>query len=332
MNRLPRVSGALLGVASCVRCAAPQLSPDPLPTAALCPGCGATLVGAAAGGVVGTYSPLFAGVARASATRRSLARVIDLVPPLAASIVGIVQLLKAIRTDQPPTTAAIALGLAAGWLVVQAALFVARGRTIGRLALGLRTVDDLTGSPVNLRMIISRPSASHWIRRTVTADLRRGRDPLALAVPAIRESALADSVAIEEPDGASRPAPAELTLVHPADAVLVIFDTGRRQLIKDTLLVGRSPENGRTADGRRDHRVLGLADLSRTLSKTHALLEWSGTVLWVTDLGSANGSVLISPDGERRPLVPGIRGPAAIGWTVQFGSRTFRVHATDGRS
>ena len=127
------------------------------------------------------------------------------------------------------------------------------------------------------------------------------------------------------------PAHAELTLVRPADAVLVIFDTGRRQLIKDTLLLGRSPENGRTADGRRDHPVLGLADLSRTLSKTHALLEWSGTVLWVTDLGSANGSVLISPDGERRPLVPGIRGPAAIGWTVQCGSRTFRV-TRDGRS
>jgi hypothetical protein len=82
-----------------------------------------------------------------------------------------------------------------------------------------------------------------------------------------------------------------------------------------------------------EHPALGLADLSRTLSKTHALLEWSGQVLWVTDLHSANGSVLISPDGERRPLVPGIRGAAAVGWTVQCGARSFTVHAAvDGPS
>jgi hypothetical protein len=31
------------------------------------------------------------------------------------------------------------------------------------------------------------------------------------------------------------------------------------------------------------------------LIKPHALLEWSGSVLWVTDLYSANGSVLVSP-------------------------------------
>ena len=326
------MAGALLGVASCARCAAPLTSADPLPVAALCRDCGATMVGAAAGGVVGTYHPLLARVARASAARRILAQAIDLLPLLAALVVGAIQLLKAIRTDQPPTGAAVVLGLAAAWLALQAALFVVRGRSIGRLALGLRTVDDLTGSPVNLRMIISRISATHWIPRTVTTDLRRGRDPLGLATPGVRGSVLAETVTVDETDAATRPGPRELTLVRPADAVLVIFDTGRRQLIKDTLLLGRSPENGRTADGRHDHPVLGLADLSRTLSKTHALLEWSGIVLWVTDLGSANGSLLISPDGDRRPLVPGIRGPAAIGWTVQCGSRTFRVNATDDRS
>ena len=55
-------------------------------------------------------------------------------------------------------------------------------------------------------------------------------------------------------------------------------------------------------------------------------------MLWVTDLHSANGSVLVSPDGERRPLVPGIRGPAAIGWTVECGNRSFSVRGTPAGS
>jgi pSer/pThr/pTyr-binding forkhead associated (FHA) protein len=121
-----------------------------------------------------------------------------------------------------------------------------------------------------------------------------------------------------------------------------VFDTGRRQVITTSLLIGRSPESNsaraasvglaRAAPNKPDQPVLALADLSRTLSKTHALLEWSGSVLWVTDLHSANGSVLVSPGGERRPLVPGIRGPAAIGWTVECGSRSFTVRAVPERA
>jgi FHA domain len=123
-----------------------------------------------------------------------------------------------------------------------------------------------------------------------------------------------------------------------SDAVAIVFDTGRRQMIHTSLLIGRSPESNRAAEqrsgtpARGEVPALALADLSRTLSKTHALLEWSGSVLWVTDLHSANGSVLVSPDGERRPLVPGIRGPAAIGWTVECGSRSFSVHAVPQRA
>jgi hypothetical protein len=52
----------------------------------------------------------------------------------------------------------------------------------------------------------------------------------------------------------------------------------------------------------------------------------------VTDYGSAYGSVLVSPDGERRPLVPGIRAPAAIGWAVECGNRFFTVQAVPQRA
>ena len=218
----------------------------------------------------------------------------------------------------------------------QLLLFVRRGRTLGRLALSLRTVDDLTGNPVSIRKMMARFTPSHWIRRTVTANLTRGRDPLTLALAPLPASALAEDSRLDAAVfAASGPAAAVPTT---SDAVAIVFDTGRRQVIQTSLLIGRSPESSRVSEHRDGVRpageqpVLALADLSRTLSKTHALLEWSGSVLWVTDLHSANGSVLVSPDGERRPLVPGIRGPAAIGWTVECGNRSFTVHAAPQRA
>jgi hypothetical protein len=162
--------------------------------------------------------------------------------------------------------------------------------------------------------------------------LAAGRDPLDLAPATLLSTELAQGSAAEAAvfaPTAAREAPRTTN----TDAVALVFDTGRRHLLRGSLVVGRSPENSRgliPRDARLpavDHPVLALADLSRTLSKTHALLEWSGSVLWVTDLHSANGSVLVSPDGDRRPLVPGIRGAAAVGWTVQCGSRSFTVHA-----
>jgi hypothetical protein len=215
------------------------------------------------------------------------------------------------------------------FVVAQALLFVRRGRTLGRLVLGLRTVDDLTGNPVGFRKIMARLITSHRIRRTVTADLARGRDPLTSALPRLPGAALADGMGEAVVAATGQGAAALPT----SDAVAIVFDTGRRQVIHASLLIGRSPEDNRAAEQRGatpaagELLVLALADLSRTLSKTHALLEWSGSVLWVTDLHSANGSVLVSPDGERRPLVPGIRGPAAVGWTVECGNRSFSVQA-----
>jgi hypothetical protein len=155
----------------------------------------------------------------------------------------------------------------------------------------------------------------------VTADLRRGRDPLDLARPpldpaGLRAAAPAAPVAPSRGERADR-----LREVPPADSVSLVFDTGERLEVATTLLVGRAPVN---PDGG-THPLLPLPDLSRTVSKTHALLEWSGSVLWVTDLGSSNGTALVSPDGERQLLLPGLRGAAAAGWAVELGDRRVTV-------
>ncbi len=312
--------GALVGVASCARCGSLQTSTD-----VLCQSCGTVLTPAAQGSVLGTYTPLLAGVRRASAVRGYLAVWIDVLPLAVAAVVAATQ------------AAGNALGsllwtglLTTIYVLSQVMLFVRRGRTLGRLMLRLRTVDDLTGNPLSLRKIITGLSTSHWLRRTVTADLSRGRDPLSPALQRLPASALAMGSRVDE--AVFAPVGSGTATASTSDAVAIVFDTGRRQVIKTSLLIGRSPEAGGAGRTAGEQPVLALADLSRTLSKTHALLEWSGSVLWVTDYGSANGSVLVSPDGERRPLVPGIRAPAAIGWTVECGNRFFTVQAVPQRA
>jgi hypothetical protein len=318
--------GALAGVASCARCGGMQTT-----AGVLCQSCGTALTPAARGSVLGTYTPLIAGVARTNALRGNLAALIDALPLAVAAAVAVV----AAASGEFGTVAWIGI-LSGLFLIGQLLLFVRRGRTLGRLVLSLRTVDDLTGNPVTVRKMLASFTPSHWIRRTVTANLTRGRDPLTLALAPLTGTALAEDSRLDAAVFAtSGPA---VTVATTSDAVAIVFDTGRRQVIQSSLLIGRSPESSRISEDRDAVRaageqpVLALADLSRTLSKTHALLEWSGSVLWVTDLHSANGSVLVSPDGESRPLVPGIRGPAAIGWRVECGSRFFTVHAAPQRA
>ena len=167
--------GALVGVVSCARCGAMQTSPD-----VLCESCGMALTPAAQGSVLGTYTPLLAGVARASAARGNLAVLIDALPLAVAAAVAVVQ------AASGQFGRLIWTGVLGGvFVAVQLLLFVLRGRTVGRLALSLRTVDDLTGNPVSVRKIIERLTTAYWVRRTVTADLRRGRDPLTRADLAI---------------------------------------------------------------------------------------------------------------------------------------------------
>src|SRR5918998_341599 len=191
------------------------------------------------------------------------------------------------------------------------------------------------GRPPPGRLGAGRPALRRGHRgRGAARDPGRVRRPRP-AGPVHPRPARGHAGAAAAPGALSRPA-AHGVAPRPAasETVTLVFDSGRSHLLRGTLLVGRRPENSHSAsfrDPRRpavDHPLLGLADLSRSLSKTHVLLEWSGTVLWVTDLQSANGTVLRSPRGERRPLTPGVPGAAGIGWTVQCGARSFTVHAS----
>jgi RDD family protein/FHA domain-containing protein len=315
--------GALLGAASCSRCGQAFYTAEPF-----CSSCGVRLAQPAAGSVVGSYSGLLVGVSRSGPARGNLALAVDLLPLAMAAAVAVIQALGGGLGGSIGLVWTGAFALC--YVVAEVVALTRRGSSLGRLLFGLRTVDDLTGDPISVRRFLRQLGTPDWTRQVVTADLARGRDPLDLTLPPVRDEALrADGLADAQ---AGRPVPRRALPVADqttgrfpttaAPTVTLVVDSGRRQVIHDSLLIGRSPEN---RGG--DHALLAVPDLSRTLSKTHALLEWSGAVLWVTDLGSANGSVLISPDGERQPLVPGLRGAAAVGWTVQCGGRTFAVRA-----
>lgn len=311
---------ALVGTASCARCGSPSTGD------AACPQCGTVLLPAADGAVLGSYGGLLSGAVPATALRRRVAAAVDgtiLAIPLAIGITAIVIGLPSLAIG-----GFVAAAVIAG---IQAILLERRGRSIGRLLFGLRIVDDLSGTPLRGALALVRLLVLGWSRGAFTADLRAGRDPLVTAHDPLPASGL--GAALASRTGRRRAGRTAAAAEHavrepvapatPVDRVTLVLDSGVRLEVSGRLLVGRNPA---APDGEEQARY-AWPDLSRSLSKTHALLEWAGTVLWVTDLHSTNGTRLISPDGSVQPLVPEIPGPAGPGWTVEFGDRRLEVHA-----
>lgn len=216
-----------------------------------------------------------------------------------------------------------ALGLAGtpsavGWIIGGlgvAAVAAAFGLDVGRTGqtpvrrrLGLRTTSVAEPLP---------PTAPELFgRRTSTADLRAGRDPL-LIVPPAPEPAIES--AAERP--AWRP-PA----VPATGAWRLELDDGGEFPITGATLLGRDPGSSMDAD----HALLTIPDLSRSISRVHALVEPGDDCLWLTDAGTTNGTRAASPSASggtviERWLRPGERAAIRVGGTIHLGDRTLRV-------
>ncbi|WEO77910.1 FHA domain-containing protein [Cryobacterium sp. SO2] len=320
---------ALIGAISCGRCGAPLI-----PANAYCTRCGVLSVVAAPGAALGPYSGMLGGVVTASATRRYWSVAIDLAP--AAILAGGAV---AVAAGSPDRATGGLFAAVLGVLLVfgcsQLLLLLGTGRTLGRWLLGLRTVDDLSGSPVGARRLLSAMVDLIGSRSTMTADLRRGRDPHAPARNPLGTAQLAQvsaqSGAPTRREGRRRMLATDADDGYAPQAriapfVTIVLDNDQSQQVDTSLLIGRRPDN-RTGD--EVHPLFAWTDLSRTMSKSHALVTWSGTLLWVTDLGSANGTTLVTYSGERRPLLPGQPTAAAPGWRVELGDRHFDILATE---
>lgn len=305
---------ALVGVASCGRCGAATL-----PKQSHCLDCGMTLLDASPASVLGGYTGVLAGLSPLSPSARRRPQIADLALVALPLVAGVVLLL----ADRSGLGVALLL-LGVAVLVADAVLLFARGRSLARFALRLRTVDDLTATPVRGGRALLGAALLGYSRGTLTADLRRGRDPLASALPALAPDDLGADAARPARRRRLEPAPvASSRRTASSASVVLLLDTGGRLEVTGGVLIGRTPQNPEGAE----HTRYAWPDLSRTLSKTHALLEWNGATLWVTDLNSTNGTRLVEPDGREHPLVPGLPGAAAPGWTVRLGDRSFVVRA-----
>ena len=323
------MANALIGAISCGRCGAPLT-----PASAYCTRCGVLSVPAAPGAALGPYAGMLGGVVTASASRRYWSIVIDLIPVLVL-IGGTVALVLTSPATETDNLVVSFVAIALVCTIAQMLLLVRTGRTLGRWLLGLRTVDDLSGSPVGLRRLPSAFAGLLGSRSTVTADLRRGRDPHTPARTPLGTAQLAQTTV--QPGPLTRKEGRRRMLATDADDgyapqariapfVTLVLDNEQTQQVDTSLLIGRRPENRPNDEV---HPLFAWADLSRTLSKSHALVTWSGTLLWVTDLGSPNGTTLVTPTGERRPLLPGQPTAAAPGWRVELGDRHFDILATE---
>lgn len=191
----------------------------------------------------------------------------------------------------------VATALVAGALVRSLAR---AGRTPGHAAMGTRTVRRSTGAATGRALL---PALAR--RDLDTFDLRRGRDPFA---PALAPFAFPDRAALPP----ARPARGRVPVIE--------LDSGQRVSLASALVLGRNPSAPVDAPA----EVYQWPDLSRSLSKSHARLEWDGRRVWVTDLGSTNGTFLRTDAGSQ-PFLAFQRTPVPADATLELGDRELSV-------
>ncbi|TDN91333.1 FHA domain-containing protein [Microbacterium sp. BK668] len=233
--------------------------------------------------------------APARAGQRVAALAVDVLVPVAVAAVAALLF----RTGVP----------AAGWILALLTLALVfgttaalgrSGRTPGRLAAGTRTVERSTGAAAGASVLAKLVSG-----RLGTYDIHRGRDPFA---PALAPFAF--------------PArqPAAVTPARTSLSPVVELDSGQRFPLHGPLVLGRNPSTPADAPA----EVYRWADLSRTLSKSHARFEWDGRVVWVTDLGSTNGTFVRTASGAQ-PLLAHQRTPLPADAALELGDRVVTV-------
>ena len=93
-------------------------------------------------------------------------------------------------------------------------------------------------------------------------------------------------------------------------------------VVRGALFLGRNP----SANSEHPQAsVLAVDDPSKSVSKTHAMIELRDGGLWLTDLHSTNGCRVLAPDGSELMLTPGVSSPVSAGSTIELGEYPIRV-------
>jgi zinc-ribbon domain/FHA domain len=102
----------------------------------------------------------------------------------------------------------------------------------------------------------------------------------------------------------------------------LVLPDARQVEVSGALLVGRDPSaNPRWPAA----AFLTISDAGNSISKTHSVFEADAEGLWVMDLDSTNGVVVIQPDGVELDLSPNVRTLVLPGADVELGDCIIQV-------
>jgi FHA domain len=111
-----------------------------------------------------------------------------------------------------------------------------------------------------------------------------------------------------------------------ARAWLLRFPDGIELELAVAMVLGRNP----VPPDRTAATPVPVADPSLSVSKTHALIDLTNGLPWITDLHSTNGTTLTNEVGEAVVCEPGVPVPAGDGWTLGLGEFSLGIRrATD---
>lgn len=100
------------------------------------------------------------------------------------------------------------------------------------------------------------------------------------------------------------------------------LDTGDVINVTTAVVLGRNPvPAGMWAQA----DVVPVVDPNFSISKTHLAVRVDGQYMFVTDLGSTNGTSVVAPDGSRTHVLTGAMVPVAKGYSIVFGDRRLEV-------
>lgn len=143
--------------------------------------------------------------------------------------------------------------------------------------------------------------------------------PAAAPAPPVPTDSVVDETVVR-PTGTSRPEQAPA----PAGVGVVLHDGSRIPLL-GALVLGRRPT---APDSASAARAIPLQDPSKTVSKTHALLEAGPSGVRVTDLGSTNGVMIVRPGFPNQVLRPDVATPAVAGDRIHLGDYVLSLVAS----
>lgn len=302
-------------------------------------------------------SSAMVGTIPATLRRRVVARAIDLMTLVPVVGVAMYEPLVLRTLTTPSSVSPVMVGLmtllglapattlfAAGWL------FGAQGWTAGNAAMGIRQFQTNGAAPgwrgpvkyalvfctgvatLGLVPLVASLRAVHeprhrtWFEQAlglVTLDVTHGARPTPATLPSV-----------VTPPAEVMPAPRRQDRLTSApgtgagngarttrEVLAMCLDDGNVVTAAGPVVLGRFP--GVRAE--RGEKTLTLRDTTRAVSKVHCRLTPAPDGVWVEDLHSTNGTLVLQQDGAVLHAVPGIPLLAQVGDRIQLGPRILRL-------